>query len=335
VESYLGIGELARASGLPVSALRFYDGAGVLVPAAVDPSSGYRRYAPAQVRDARLVARLRRVGMPLASVRALLGGADPGPVLDAHLARLEDGLADARRELSAVRSLLDRTETLMTLTMDARALGAALAAVRFAVGTDPAYPALHGVLAELDGELLHLVATDRYRLATASLPVSGSFPPRVLPLSLLDGAPLTGGPATLSADGDSVVLTAGGDEARGTAVTGDFPDWRRLEPTRAPYRVAVDGPALRASLEAGPVLRVDPAGETVVLVLGPDGDLTVGGSADGLRIGVNRGFLLDALGRHEQLVLELDGPITPLAVRVPGGGDWSLLMPVALEERSA
>jgi len=39
-----GIGEVARASGLSVSALRFYDGAGVLVPAEVDPATGYRRY---------------------------------------------------------------------------------------------------------------------------------------------------------------------------------------------------------------------------------------------------------------------------------------------------
>jgi DNA-binding transcriptional MerR regulator len=36
------IGEMARASGLTVSALRFYDGAGVLVPAFVDPETGYR-----------------------------------------------------------------------------------------------------------------------------------------------------------------------------------------------------------------------------------------------------------------------------------------------------
>ena len=40
----LRIGEMARASGLTVSALRFYDGAGVLVPAAVDPATGYRTY---------------------------------------------------------------------------------------------------------------------------------------------------------------------------------------------------------------------------------------------------------------------------------------------------
>ena len=157
MEELLGIGELARASGLPVSALRFYDGAGVLVPASVDPRTGYRRYAPAQVATALVVARLRRVGLPLASVRALLDGADPGPVLDAHLARLEDGLAAARREVSAVRTHLDRSEPFVNLTIPA----AALSSVRYAVGSDPEYPALHGVLLDAFDDTLHVVATDR------------------------------------------------------------------------------------------------------------------------------------------------------------------------------
>ena len=48
-------------------------------------------------------------------------------------------------------------------------------------------------------------------------------------------------------------------------------------------------------------------------------------------LAVNREFLLDALdaGAAGQLVLELDGPIRPLAVRVPGDGSrFSILMPV-------
>jgi hypothetical protein len=61
------IGETARASGLSVSALRFYDRAGVLVPALVDPENGYRWYSEPQVDQARLVAGLRRVGMPVAA----------------------------------------------------------------------------------------------------------------------------------------------------------------------------------------------------------------------------------------------------------------------------
>lgn len=95
----LSIGEMARDSGLNVSALRFYDGAGVLVPVWVDPASGYRWYGPEQVDEARLLARLRRAGMPLADIRLVLvswSSADADLVrtlLQAHLqpARSEVG----------------------------------------------------------------------------------------------------------------------------------------------------------------------------------------------------------------------------------------------------
>lgn len=57
VESEMrSIGEMARDSGLNVSALRFYDGAGVLVPAWVDPVSGYRWYGPEQLEESQLLA---------------------------------------------------------------------------------------------------------------------------------------------------------------------------------------------------------------------------------------------------------------------------------------
>jgi DNA polymerase III sliding clamp (beta) subunit (PCNA family) len=49
------------------------------------------------------------------------------------------------------------------------------------------------------------------------------------------------------------------------------------------------------------------------------------------QVAVNREFLLQALdaGGAGQLVLELDGPIKPLAVRVPGDDSrFSILMPV-------
>ncbi|MEV7328092.1 MerR family transcriptional regulator [Micromonospora sp. NPDC093244] len=67
----LTIGAFARAAGLTPKALRLYDQVGVLRPAAVDPESGYRLYDRAQVPLARLVARLRRIGMPLATVRTV------------------------------------------------------------------------------------------------------------------------------------------------------------------------------------------------------------------------------------------------------------------------
>ena len=64
-------GEFARASGLSRKALRLYDELGLLPPASVDPDSAYRFYAPSQLEQARLVAWLRRLGMPLTGIRAV------------------------------------------------------------------------------------------------------------------------------------------------------------------------------------------------------------------------------------------------------------------------
>lgn len=66
---FLTIGAFAKASRLSPKALRLYDELGLLAPARVDPVSGYRLYAPAQLDQARLVAWLRRLGMPLARIQ--------------------------------------------------------------------------------------------------------------------------------------------------------------------------------------------------------------------------------------------------------------------------
>jgi serine/threonine protein phosphatase PrpC len=68
----LTIGEFSRAARLSPKALRLYDEFGLLRPHAVDKWSGYRYYAPAQLERARLVAWLRRLGMPLAEIGAVV-----------------------------------------------------------------------------------------------------------------------------------------------------------------------------------------------------------------------------------------------------------------------
>ncbi|EST28046.1 MerR family transcriptional regulator [Streptomyces roseochromogenus] len=65
----LTIGAFAKASRLSQKALRLYDELGLLPPARVDPVTGYRLYAPEQLDQARLVAWLRRLGMPLARIQ--------------------------------------------------------------------------------------------------------------------------------------------------------------------------------------------------------------------------------------------------------------------------
>ncbi|MFG2067892.1 MerR family transcriptional regulator [Micromonospora tulbaghiae] len=384
VESELrSIGELARASGLTVSALRFYDRSGVLTPARVDPVTGYRWYTEEQVDPARLVAGLRRVGMPLAGIAEALRHrhrpAEVHRLLDAHLRHLEDGLADARRELSRIRSLIDPEETIVTtrLTLSRTDLADAVDAVRFAVGADPDLPVLSGVLVEVEPDGVRLVATDRHRLAVARVAGTVDGPPVS---ALLPVAPVDELRALLDAEGaetaevvvaaDRVTVTVAGRPVTAEPLPYDFPDYRRLLRAQLgdvpAYRIPFDGAALRAALTADGVPVCHRAHEGVeheVVALGLDGrgelrlvdpNAVVGaggaagaggaggaGGADGaagaggpdaLRVAVNREYLLDALGSGDgQLVLELDGPIAPLAVRRADDADaFSVLMPVRL-----
>ncbi len=99
----LTIGEFARRSRLSPKALRLYDELGLLRPQQVDPVTGYRRYAPEQLEQARLVAWLRRLGMPLARIRRVcdLDGPAAAREVGAFWAETEADTA-ARRDVAAV-----------------------------------------------------------------------------------------------------------------------------------------------------------------------------------------------------------------------------------------
>ena len=72
VADLMTIGRFSQASRLSLKALRLYDALGLLPPAYVDPDSSYRYYAAAQLRNARLIGLLRRLGMPLERIARVL-----------------------------------------------------------------------------------------------------------------------------------------------------------------------------------------------------------------------------------------------------------------------
>ena len=95
----LTIGEFARLSRLSPKALRLYDDLGLLRPRRVDEWSGYRYYAPSQLERARLVAWLRRLGMPLAQIGAVVGSppAEAAASVAAFLRVTEADFAERQR----------------------------------------------------------------------------------------------------------------------------------------------------------------------------------------------------------------------------------------------
>lgn len=105
----LTIGEFSRMTHLSVKALRHYQDMDVLSPAAVDPFSGYRSYDAAQVPAAQVIRRLRDLGMPLDSIRTVLGASDTqtrNREIAAHLSRMEQQLAQTQVSVAALRALL-------------------------------------------------------------------------------------------------------------------------------------------------------------------------------------------------------------------------------------
>lgn len=102
----LSIGEFARASGLTAKALRLYDELELLTPAEVDQSNGYRYYAPEQVEQARLVARLRSAGVPLPRIAAIIGASTPEAAADEVLSYWRDVEADTASAREVITSLV-------------------------------------------------------------------------------------------------------------------------------------------------------------------------------------------------------------------------------------
>jgi DNA-binding transcriptional MerR regulator len=105
----LSIGRFADATGLTVKALRHYDEIGLLVPARVDSSNGYRYYDTAQIEDAVTIRRLRALELPLEEIRELLR-ADAVSVLErlrAHGYRVAEEATDKHLLLIELSALVE------------------------------------------------------------------------------------------------------------------------------------------------------------------------------------------------------------------------------------
>ena len=112
----MSIGMFSRASLLTVKALRNYHQSGLLVPAEIDPKTGYRGYHTGQLADAAVIRELRTLDLPLADIERVMAARDPdvtAAVVSAHLEAMEERLASTQ---AIVDRLMAGTEAPSALT---------------------------------------------------------------------------------------------------------------------------------------------------------------------------------------------------------------------------
>lgn len=105
-DDLLSIGEFARLRGVSVKSLRYYERMGVLKPAYVDPSSGYRYYVLSQAAELDVVQTFIELGIP---IKEMLAFCDGDGRLDVQ-GLIEQGRGIARRrahEASVVLAQMD------------------------------------------------------------------------------------------------------------------------------------------------------------------------------------------------------------------------------------
>lgn len=116
------IGQFSQMTRLSTKALRLYDQNGLLAPAHVNPTSGYRYYDLGQANRAEAVRILRSIDMPLDEIKAVLDIEDDPELihkqLGVHRQRLVDRLAEHERMLSYLESLMKREDGIMPYTIE-------------------------------------------------------------------------------------------------------------------------------------------------------------------------------------------------------------------------
>lgn len=358
MDTSMTIGAFARRTGLSATALRFYDRRGLLAPAFVDPSTGYRRYTETQVETGTLIRDLRRVEVPLTEIEAALQAtpAVRATIVATHLERLDAFHARVRDEARALR-LLDESDTDMKpptastnepsrtepspapmarCAISAPELARGIEQVLPAVGTDPEAPHLMTVLLAADGGVLRLVATDRHRMALRDLVLdddatfelvvpAATLTTWIEPLAELDVAELT-------ADGSSVTVSWGNTSLAADALPVRFPDHRPLlEPTSPAAELVVDRAELLEALPDTDSGAVTLTPGTADLLIGSTSiPATVVGALDRV-VALESRYLRDAAANAvgPELVVEINDERAPVVFRSADDGAYlSLVMPI-------
>lgn len=158
------------------------------------------------------------------------------------LTALKSRLHRARRRLHKELSKMNQEAAINLAPTD---LDAIARAVTFAAKEDPKRPVLEGVLLDNEG---YAVATDGHRLLVAEAPGLTQLDTSII--VDVNASTLLAGPASASVRLDELHLDFDEDEIAWPLVTGDFPDYRAVLPTKPKLEITLATADVGAALEA-------------------------------------------------------------------------------------
>lgn len=288
-EPLLTISTFARAVELTPSTLRYYDEAGLLPPAEVGPRSGYRYYTPELERRARLIGRMREVGVPVETMRLVLDGTpDQGVELLRAFANMRTDSArrasDVVEDVAASLRGEAHTSGPVVTKVDGPELATALRRVSRAADVDLA-SRLAVVLLDITDRQIVVVSTNRSWMAQWAVPVTEHHGgERRVVISVQNIRPFLDwlvrrGQVTISVSGDGTRVVADDETFDVETVEDRFPA----------YRLVTEGgdhPLGRVTVDRDRLLRgFGDQDATARLVVGRDRmTASTRGSAEGVRL---------------------------------------------------
>lgn len=220
------------------------------------------------------------------------------------------------------------------------------------VSKDESRAILTGVLIEVEGQALKMVATDSYRLAVTETALAGE--PSEFSAVLaggfvadLAGLPKTGEDISLALAENQIIVSYAGTVFINRRIEGRYPNYKQLIPPSYETRCLVDRTALLAAVRRASLLEhnrsqvrfsVNAPTQTIQLTTSQDVGSTqeiVKAQVEGadVEIGFNSYYVVEGLSAMEsaEVALEIQGPLKPGIMKgSPEENYLYLVMPVRL-----
>jgi DNA-binding transcriptional MerR regulator/effector-binding domain-containing protein len=126
----LSIGDFSKMTFLSVKSLRRYHDMGLLVPADIDRSSGYRYYESSQVPVGQVIRRFRELGMPLEHIKQVIDATDQAErneLIVSHLRQMEAALQQTQDTVTSLRQLLEQPRAPVPVAVEYRSVAPSVA----------------------------------------------------------------------------------------------------------------------------------------------------------------------------------------------------------------